>query len=183
MNLVTLHISLIFMRGLACFLFCFLKCVSEQTKFSFGIPKLKRVVKYPKIVIVLEPVVTKLKPINRIREVWSARSPPPAADALPSSPTLPGKQSFASLLVTECHSAFWKLSQLTIRTFSPEFSLEFVKLCVKQRIPRRSVAASDIQPVNLINNIKLYIWISCPVNRDDEEDSLGVFNALPWFVR
>lgn len=39
--------------------------------------------------------VTKLKLINRIGEVWSARSPPPAADALPSSPTLPEKQSFA----------------------------------------------------------------------------------------
>lgn len=64
---------------------------------------------------VLEPEVTKLKLINRIGEVWSARSPPPAADALPSSPTLPGKQSFAELCptlrVTNCHGTFWKLDE------------------------------------------------------------------------
>lgn len=68
--------------------------------------------------IVLESEVTKLKLINRVGEVWSARTPPAAADALPSSPTLPGKQGFAdsqtSLLVSDCHPAFfllfvWKL--------------------------------------------------------------------------
>lgn len=51
--------------------------------------------------IVLEPEVTKLKLINRVGEVWSARSPPPAADALPSSPTLSGKQSCASNCVLQ----------------------------------------------------------------------------------
>lgn len=103
--------------------------------------------------IVLEPEVTKLKLINRVWEVWSARSPPPAADALPSSPTLPGKQSFA-----ESPTACYKLSRYLmeavwewpIRTFPPELELS-LKLCVKKRIHRRSVAALEEQPsVDLI---------------------------------
>lgn len=98
--------------------------------------------------------MTKLKVINRVGEVWSARSPPPAADALPSSPTLPGKQSLAenlSLRVT--NSEFGSCTgEIPIRTFTPEpeLWLEFAELCVKKRVARRSAAALSIQPVNLI---------------------------------
>lgn len=82
--------------------------VSEQTKALHRrkIKTLGSILNSREVGIVLEPEVTKLKLINRVGEVWSARSPPPAADALPSSPTLPGKQSFA-----ESPTACYKLSR------------------------------------------------------------------------
>lgn len=102
--------------------------------------------------------MTKLKLINRIGEVWSARSPPPAADALPSFLSHPaGKAELCRKSISACDQLRVPFGsstgELPIRTFTPEpeLCLEFVTLCVKKRVPRRSVAVWEIQPsANLI---------------------------------